>query len=47
MSGQSIVSLMDDTKYFNRAVECVTKAKALTDSEGKTYLVTGVDFVQG
>ncbi|HBZ1325142.1 TPA: hypothetical protein MJE42_25965, partial [Klebsiella pneumoniae] len=47
VSGQSIASLMDDTKYFNRVVECVTKAKALADSEGKTYSVTGVDFVQG
>ncbi|MCS6037841.1 hypothetical protein LNQ52_27440 [Klebsiella pneumoniae subsp. pneumoniae] len=47
MSGQSIASLMDDTKYFNRVVECVTKAKALADSEGKTYSVTGIDFVQG
>ncbi len=28
VSGQSIASLMDDTKYFNRVVECVTKAKA-------------------
>ncbi|WP_255944583.1 hypothetical protein [Klebsiella variicola] len=47
VSGQLIASLMDDTKYFNRVVECVTKAKALADSEGKTYSVTGVDFVQG
>ena len=47
VSGQSIASLMDDTKFFNRVVECVTKAKALADSEGKTYSVTGIDFVQG
>lgn len=47
VSGQSIASLMDDSKYYNRLVECVTKAKALADSEGKSYSVTGVDLVQG
>ncbi|WP_404680405.1 hypothetical protein [Raoultella terrigena] len=47
VSGQSIENLMDDTKYYNRVVECVTKAKALADSEGKTYSVTAIEFVQG
>ncbi|WP_228262220.1 hypothetical protein, partial [Klebsiella pneumoniae] len=47
VSGQSIENLMDDTKYYNRLVECVTKAKALADSEGKSYSVTAIEFVQG
>ena len=47
VSNQSIESLMDDTKYYNRVVECVTKAKALADAEGKSYSVTAIEFVQG
>ncbi|EOJ9581787.1 TPA: hypothetical protein ACTYTZ_000878 [Klebsiella pneumoniae] len=47
VSGQSIENLMDDTKYYNRVVECVAKAKALADGEGKTYSVTAIEFVQG
>lgn len=47
VSGQSIENLIDDTLYYNRVVECVTKAKALADSQGKTYSVTAVDFMQG
>ncbi|MCS6037371.1 hypothetical protein LNQ52_20155 [Klebsiella pneumoniae subsp. pneumoniae] len=47
VSGQSIENLMDDTKYYNRVVECVAKAKALADGEEKTYSVTAIEFVQG
>ncbi|EQA8967402.1 hypothetical protein ACX9QL_004375, partial [Klebsiella pneumoniae] len=47
LSGQSIASLLDDDKYYQRFVDCVTKAKALADSEGKSYSVTLLAFMQG
>ncbi|HCU2227405.1 hypothetical protein G6547_20375 [Klebsiella pneumoniae] len=47
LSGQSIASLLDDEKYYQRFVDCVTKAKALADSEGKSYSVTLLAFMQG
>lgn len=47
LSGQSIASLLDDEKYYQRFVDCVTKAKALADSEGVSYSVTLLAFMQG
>lgn len=47
VSGQSLANLLDDTKYYNRLVDCVTKAKALADAEGKAYSVTAMTFMQG
>lgn len=47
VSGQILANLIDDTKYYNRVVDCITKAKAVADAAGKTYSVTAIIFNQG
>lgn len=47
VSGQVLANLIDDTKYYNRVTDCITKAKAIADAAGKTYSVTAIIFNQG
>ncbi|HHS9775806.1 TPA: hypothetical protein ACTW8Y_000435 [Raoultella ornithinolytica] len=47
VSGQILANLIDDTKYYNRVTDCITKAKSIADSAGKSYSVTAIIFNQG
>ncbi|VED50045.1 flagellar biosynthesis, cell-distal portion of basal-body rod [Raoultella terrigena] len=47
VSGQILANLVDDAKYYNRVVDCITKAKSIADADGKSYSVTAILFNQG